>query len=126
MLKTKTHKKVLILEDEPDAGLLLSGILRSYNYTPHLVTTIAEARLELQKPNDYYNLLFFDYNLPDGKSIELIKDSSLNSHVPTIICSAYLSSDNKVEMKKFGVLDCLNKPINNEEIRNVLTKHNLI
>jgi|GEM_PF-2114353 DNA-binding NtrC family response regulator len=127
-LKTEENaKRVLILEDEPDAGLLISVLMQSYNWVPTLVTTIAEGTQRLSEQDaDSFDLLFFDYNLPDGTSFEILNNKDLVGDVPVILCSAYLSYERQKEAESLGVIDCLHKPINNEVIKNILDKHNLI
>ena len=123
----KEKKKVLILEDEPDAGMLIAAILESHDFETYLVTTVKEATTALnERVSTYFDLLFFDYNLPDGNSFEIIQNGTLTDGKPTIICSAYLSAADKLEFKEHGVLECLNKPINSDAIKDLLTRHGLI
>lgn len=123
----KRGKKVLILEDEIDTGMLISGILSSYNFQTQLVTSIKEAKDTLnEKGKAYYDLLFFDYSLPDGNSLEILENEDFNNEVPTIICSAYLSETIRQSFEEQGVVECIDKPISNEIIRSVLLRHNFI
>jgi len=125
-VKTKL-KKVLILEDEPDAGLLIAAILEGFHYIPTIVTSLAEVRLKLSDDaSESFDLLFFDYNLPDGTSFEIINNKPLIANTPVILCSAYLSESRLKEAANNGVLECLHKPISGEAIKNTLVKHDLL
>lgn len=124
-LVDEKKKKVLILEDEPDAGLLLSSILQSHDYSHVLVTTVADAQRILAHDKKF-DLLFLDYSLPDGNSLDLVRNKELVNEIPTILCSAYLSEDKRKTAKELGVLHCMSKPVNNEEIKNVLLDNQLV
>jgi DNA-binding response OmpR family regulator len=127
MIEDKSLRNVLILEDEPDAGLLIAAILLGHNYTPTIVGTVKEAEAELRNQKEFtYDLLFFDYNLPDGTSFEILENNTLVGDSPIILCSAYLSPERQKEAVNLGALDCLHKPINGEAVRNILEKYALL
>lgn len=58
------NKKVLIIDDEVDFGLLMKSFFKPKNYDVFIAHTIADGlkTLEEQKPD----FLFLDNNLPDG------------------------------------------------------------
>lgn len=58
------NKKVLIIDDEVDFGLLMRSFFASKNYDVYVAHTIQEGlqTLEEEKPD----FLFLDNNLPDG------------------------------------------------------------
>lgn len=58
------NKKVLIIDDEVDFGLLMRSFFAPKNYDVYVAHTIAEGlkALEDQKPD----FVFLDNNLPDG------------------------------------------------------------
>jgi DNA-binding response OmpR family regulator len=58
------NKKVLIIDDEVDFGLLMKSFFKPKNYEVFIAHTIADGlkALEEQRPD----FLFLDNNLPDG------------------------------------------------------------
>jgi len=63
-------KRVLIVDDEADICLLLSGLLRRLGYQPTCAHFIEEGRqwLHTQK----FDAIFLDLNLPDGLGFDLL------------------------------------------------------
>ncbi|MBR9859172.1 response regulator [bacterium] len=120
-----THKKVLILEDDDDAGLLVARMLESNGFKTEVVKKISSAKSKIAQEPDY-DLLFFDYNLPDGNSFDLIRNLNEDYSSPIIVYSAYLTESDREEAKALGVLDCLKKPIDNQVIFATLKRHELI
>jgi two-component system, OmpR family, response regulator len=68
--------KALIIDDEPDTCLLLSGILRRNNLDPYCVTNLSELdqALETHSPS----IIFLDNNLPDGLGMNYIDKIKIN------------------------------------------------
>ena len=58
------HKKILVVDDEQDFGVLMKDFFSKRNYEVHIARSIADgmAILEKEKPDH----LFLDNNLPDG------------------------------------------------------------
>ncbi|GAB4054136.1 hypothetical protein GCM10028810_61720 [Spirosoma litoris] len=67
---TPMAKRVLIVDDEADICLLLSGLLRRLGYQPTCAHFIEEGRqcLHTQK----FDAIFLDLNLPDGLGFDLL------------------------------------------------------
>lgn len=87
--------RVLVLEDDVVQLELLLDHLQSVGLTTVGVTTVAEARQQLNDAK--FNLAIFDVQLPDGSGLELcnsIADDSRFCSMPTIV----LSSMNQVNM----------------------------
>ena len=70
MNKITLAKRVLIVDDEADICLLLSGLLRRLGYQPTCAHFIEEGRqcLNAQK----FDAIFLDLNLPDGLGFDLL------------------------------------------------------
>ena len=64
------NKKVLIIDDEKDFGILMQSFFTPRNYQEFVAYTIAEGLklLEEQQPD----FIFLDNNLPDGKGRDAI------------------------------------------------------
>jgi two-component system, OmpR family, response regulator len=67
---TTTAKRVLIVDDEADICLLLSGLLRRLGYQPTCAHFIEEGRQCLN--TQQFDAIFLDLNLPDGLGFDLL------------------------------------------------------
>ncbi|MGF7217554.1 DNA-binding response OmpR family regulator [Spirosoma lacussanchae] len=63
-------KRVLIVDDEADICLLLSGLLRRLGYQPTCAHFIEEGRQCLSAQQ--FDAVFLDLNLPDGLGFDLL------------------------------------------------------
>ncbi len=67
MLNTK---HVLIVDDEADICLLLSGLLRRLGYQPTCAHFLEEGRQCISR--QHFDAIFLDLNLPDGIGFDLL------------------------------------------------------
>ncbi len=80
--------KVLLVDDEKDICMLLSGILEKKGFKTTYALNLKEAKRKLTL--ERYKVAFVDLNLPDGLGFQLIpiiKDSGSDTKV--IMISAY-------------------------------------
>ena len=63
-------RRVLIVDDEADICLLLSGLLRRLGYQPTCAHFIEEGRQCLS--TQHFDAVFLDLNLPDGLGFDLL------------------------------------------------------
>ena len=106
-------KKVLIIDDEPDFGLLLKNFFTKKNYEVYVSYTLDEGMeiLESVKPD----LIFLDNNLPDGFGWS--KTEYILNKYPDVnlnLISAYYVP--KTSSTSFRILE---KPIAMEELNNL-------
>jgi two-component system OmpR family response regulator len=83
-----SSKRVLIIDDETDICLLLSGLLRRLGYQPTCAHFIEEGRQCLH--TQQFSAVFLDLNLPDGLGFDLlpiIKEDQIAARV--IMISAF-------------------------------------
>ena len=97
VMNTKsTAKRVLIVDDEADICLLLSGLLRRLGYQPTCAHFIEEGRQCLNSQR--FDAVFLDLNLPDGLGFDLlpiIKEDQAEAKI--IMISAF---DGQVERRR--------------------------
>ena len=65
-----TNKRVLIVDDEADIWLLLSGLLRRLGYQPTCAHFLEEGKRCIYKQR--FDAVFLDLNLPDGLGFDLL------------------------------------------------------
>ncbi|GAB3964346.1 hypothetical protein GCM10028806_01820 [Spirosoma terrae] len=70
MNTVSSPKRVLIVDDEADICLLLSGLLRKLGYIPTCAHFIEEGRQCLN--TQQFDAVFLDLNLPDGLGFDLL------------------------------------------------------
>lgn len=80
--------KVLLVDDEKDICLLLSGILEREGFKTSYALNLKDAKGKLSK--EQYTAAFIDLNLPDGIGSQLIPIiKKINKDTKIIIISAY-------------------------------------
>jgi DNA-binding response OmpR family regulator len=98
--------RILLVEDDPDVGLLIEHVLDSEGYSVDRVTTASESRNLITSKN--YDLVLTDGVLPDGTGIE-IADQATARGMKVLIITGYA-----LQFSQLGVLrrhDYVLKPI---------------
>ena len=112
---------ILIVEDETHTAKLLQEIIEED--TDFIVTekleSVVEAVQYLSKYQNNLDLLFFDIQLADGKSFEILKH--VDVFVPIIFCTAY--DEFTLQAIKNNGIDYVLKPFKEGEIHEALEKY---
>lgn len=114
--------KALIIDDEMDICVLLSGLLKKIGIKATFSVSLSEGEKNLER--NEFNLLFLDNNLPDGSGLEQLprikkKYPSLN----IIMISAYDGDKEREFAVVNGALDFIGKPLTGSNIKNTLSRH---
>jgi len=114
-------KRILIVDDEINIGLLLSKFLTRNSFVVSTATSGVSALEYLSK--DYYDLVLCDYRLEDtdGKEM-LIKIKEIYPETGVIIITGYSDIKLAVELIKLGAYDYITKPLYPDEILNTINK----
>lgn len=102
-------KRVLIVDDETDICLLLSGLLRRLGYQPTCAHFIEEGRQCLS--SQQFDAIFLDLNLPDGLGFDLlplIKEEQTNAKI--IMISAFDGQAERRRATEQGASYFIGKP----------------
>ncbi len=113
--KIKRHK-ILVVDDDPGIGSLLSETLEREGYEPIICSEPLDA-LDISK-RETFCLAFIDINLPDINGLEVaarIKEDGPLREVVFITGSGSL--DNAVQAIKMGAYDYLKKPFRLDDFR---------
>lgn len=114
-------KRILIVDDEVNIGLLLSKFLTRNSFDVETATngTVAMEYLSKQK----FDLVLCDYRLEDtdGKEM-LIKIKEKYPTTGVIIITGYSDIKLAVELIKLGAYDYITKPLYPDEILNTINK----
>ena len=114
-------KKILIVDDEVNIGLLLSKFLTRNSFEVETTTNGNAAMDHLAKQS--FDLVLCDYRLEDTDGKEMlikIKESYPNTGV--IIITGYSDIKLAVELIKLGAYDYITKPLYPDEILNTINK----
>jgi DNA-binding NtrC family response regulator len=112
---------VLIVDDEENARLFISNFLTSRGYEVMGASTLAEARVHLQKGSA--DLVLLDVQLPDGYGPNLLEETkSMPFRPPIILITAYGDIDMAVEAMKNGAHDFLQKPIQFSQLEDSINR----
>src|SRR3546814_2233571 len=108
-------KKVLVIDDEVNIGVLLTRFLGKHNFDVSTAVSGAKA-LEMLK-SDFFDLILCDFRLEDTDGKEML--ARIREIHPTsivIIITGYSDIKVAVEMIKLGAYDYISKPLYPDEI----------
>lgn len=110
-------ENVLLVDDEVEICLLLSGILQREGFNTSYALSLKEARERLSSGS--YEVVFLDLNLPDGVGYQLIPAiRDLKEDTKIVVVSAYDVERKKAEEK--GADYFVAKPFTRTKILDVL------
>src|SRR2546423_9347528 len=114
-----TSHKVLIVDDEHDICFLLGRMFRKQNYIVAIANTLTDGLAQLIeiKPS----ILFIDVHLPDGSSLDVLKNiRKEHPHVKIVVMSANDGASEQKLAIDNGADLFISKPINKEVINQTL------
>jgi two-component system nitrogen regulation response regulator NtrX len=118
-------ERILIIDDEPKIGQMISDILRDEGYEP-IIALDAERGLESTRKNDL-GLVLLDLKLPDKDGLDVLKEiAALKPNLPVVIISAHGNIKTAVQTTKMGAFDFIEKPLDMDRllitVRNALAQ----
>ncbi|MFY0591528.1 LytR/AlgR family response regulator transcription factor [Roseivirga sp.] len=112
--------KVLIVEDESMAAKRLISLLEKLDPTIEILAKLDSVKRAVAWLNENQaDLLFFDIQLADGLSFEILEQAQVTS--PIIFTTAF--DEYAIQAFKLNSVDYLLKPIDPEELENALNKY---
>ena len=107
--------KILIIDDEPDIGSTLSGILSDEG---HKVTVALNAQQGLRLlSKELPDVCFLDVWLPDADGLDVLeKIKSASPEVSVIMISGHATIETAVKCTRLGAIDFIEKPLSLEKI----------
>lgn len=106
-------KTILIVEDDRNINEMLQELLKQKGFNVEFAYSGTEAILVHNKNVD---LIILDLMLPGKNGDEVISELKNKNNVPIIIISAISDIEKKLNLFKFGAVDYVTKPFNNEEL----------
>lgn len=116
------NTKILIVDDEEDSLKLVENTIKSIGFNVISVSSGKEA-LTIMKNDKNIQIVFADLVMSGMNGIELVKEArKAGLELPFVIMTAYGEMESYIEAMNLGVVDYLNKPINSEQITNLISK----
>ncbi|MEO6348707.1 MAG: response regulator transcription factor, partial [Aquaticitalea sp.] len=110
-----TKKKIILIEDDPTLGYLLSEYLKMNGFELFWVKTGYDCLKMLEQ--HFYDLAILDIMLPDVDGFELAqKIKNLHPNLPFIFLTARSLKVDVLKGFSIGAIDYLKKPIDEEEL----------
>lgn len=115
----KKQFDILIVDDEPEIGLLLSAMLKDMGHAVKVSANLYEARQVL---NGFCpDVVLLDLNLPDGSGFSFLPVvRELHPLAKVIICSAYDGPAERKRAEISGAETFLGKPFTSEQLEKAL------
>ena len=111
-------KKVLVVDDDPNVGLLISAVLKKYNY--HVTTLYHGDEVLVFLKDNKPDLILLDLRMPgvDGYTLcKSIREAPDTRDIPVIILSGVAEVDARVNTIELGADDFVTKPFDVRELR---------
>lgn len=123
------NKKILLVEDNVINVEIAKEIIEN---TKAVVTTACDGKTALEtylsSEEHYFDLVFMDVQMPvmngydASKAIKSARRKD-SKHLPIIGMSANAFSDDIIKAKEFGMVDYLSKPVEPNQIVDIMLKH---
>ncbi len=111
--------KILVIDDEPEIGLLFSKILSEEGHKV-LVSLDGKEGISMVK-REQPDLVFLDLKLPGMDGIEVLREiRRFDKDLLVIVLTGYGTVKTAVEAMKLGAFDYLSKPVNFDTINTTL------
>ncbi len=112
--------KALIIDDEPDIRELLSITLNRMDIKTEVAADVASAKKLLDKIS--FNICLTDMKLPDGNGLDIVKHVQQTlPDLPIAVITAHGNMDTAVQAMKAGAFDFVNKPIDINALRKLVS-----
>jgi DNA-binding NtrC family response regulator len=115
-------KRVLIVEDNPDLGAVLTAFLALLSYESELTQSVKES-IHLLQGASLFDVLVIDYTLEDGKGIEIInwcKERVDYKDLRFVLISGYDKSHFSSSIMEDPTITFLQKPFTMAKLKDSL------
>ena len=109
---------VLVVDDESDLREVLDLSLTRLGLEVAQAANLAQARALVERRT--FRLCLIDMRLPDGLGIELVRELTARTNTRCVVVTAYGSAENAVAALKAGAFDYLTKPVDLNQLRQVI------
>lgn len=121
-----SHKKILIIDDEPFTHSLLRKVLEDTQVKIDACKDPYQGLELLLNPDHNYDLVIIDFHMPELSGLEVLRQVELagtRGDMPFVILSASQSTDEKVDIFENKGADFIQKPFHKVELIARLNVH---
>ena len=114
-MESKAH--ILLIDDDPDALQMYTFLLRKQDLYVHEFLSALDAIAFLKFTDHFIELIISDLNMPlmDGlKFVHQVRALNRYIHTPFLFLSAVDNTSIKLDAYRYGVLDYIQKPVDND------------
>ena len=116
-------KHILVAEDDTSNYLLIKYLLKSYDINLHHASNGMQA-VELYKNNGTFDLILMDLKMPIMNGYEATRMiRSINKDIPIVALTASVNAESLTQCMDSGCNEYMSKPLNYEELLNVLNRY---
>ncbi len=114
-------RRVLIIDDEPAIGEMLTTILEAQGYEVAVAYDGPSGLVELERHPPH--VLLLDYMLPGMDGIEILCESRHRwPGLPVVMITAYGSPELNIRANKFSVIEVVSKPFDTDHLLEVIDR----
>lgn len=107
-------KRVLIVDDEPQIGEVLSAYMQRESFEAVVCLDVASALAELEKHRP--DIMILDITLPDGSGLDILRRGNKERRIPAIMLTARSEEVDRVVGLELGADDYVVKPFSPREV----------
>ncbi len=107
-------KRILIVDDEPQIGEVVSAYLRQESFDTVVKGTVASAMAEIEQQRP--DLMLLDITLPDGSGLDVLRRGAEGRRIPTIMLTARSEEIDRIVGLELGADDYIVKPFSPREV----------
>jgi DNA-binding response OmpR family regulator len=111
---TALMKRILIVDDEPQIGEVVSAYLRQESFDTVIKGTVASALSEIETHRP--DLMLLDITLPDGSGLDVLRKGAEGRRIPTIMLTARSEEVDRIVGLELGADDYIVKPFSPREV----------
>ena len=112
---------ILIIDDEEAQLISLKSFLSKRGYEVFTKTSGKEGLNIIN--NNVIDLVLSDFRMPEWNGLEVLKKvKELNPEIDVVIMTAFGNTDDAVQIMKAGAYDYLNKPVDLDELENLINR----
>lgn len=124
LLPKKHHKRILVVDDEPELRMILGRWLEAEGYEVLLAANGVEALLQLKDHHPHLVLLDIKMPLLDGWAVlQAIRSNEQTAGLPVIMLTAHGEMDSLLESQRMHANDFFIKPFKLEELREFIKRY---
>ena len=118
-----SHKKILIVEDDPLNFKLMKTLLQFNKYQVEWIENAEDVIKKTEEVNP--DLILMDIQLPGTDGLEatrILKRSDKFKDIPVIAVSAHAMEENKIDAKEAGCIGYITKPLDTRTFANSIAE----